>query len=97
MATVKFKVTSFVDPRATNSSLEIGNVYEGDYHVSNNSVQWTDPQNDQEWTFWVGDTCELVGSLEDIVKDVYQKVRETMKNVSVVTTEIDHQYCLSQK
>jgi hypothetical protein len=89
---VKFKVTSFADRRATNSSLEIGNIYEGSYRTKNNSIWWKDPKNDEEWVFWVGDTCELVDNLEDILKDVYKQARESMEDVGFVTTEIDPQY-----
>ena len=89
MAQVKFKVTDFADQRAANSSLEIGNIYEGDYRVSNNSIWWRDPQNEQEWIFWVGDTCELVDSQEQIVKELYQLARKQLENVGIVTTSIE--------
>jgi hypothetical protein len=87
---VKFKVTKLADSRATNSSLEIGNSYEGNYFMNNNSIQWTDPKNAQEWSFWVGDTCELVlVDNQELIKKIHQEARERMKNIDVVTTSIE--------
>lgn len=85
---VKFKVTKLADSRATNSSLEIGNSYEGNYFINNNSIQWTDPKNTQEWTFWVGDTCELIDTQDSISKTVAY-LKEKMKGVGVVTTAVE--------
>lgn len=57
---VIFQVTSFSDLRKDKSSLVVGSRYEGTYRHSNRSVWWTDPQNGQNWVFWVNDTCQLV-------------------------------------
>lgn len=58
---VKFKVLQIIDKRNWNSSLEEGNVYFGKKDFNREDiVWWTDPQNGQEWVFYVGDTCEIL-------------------------------------
>lgn len=57
---VIFVITELADIRKQNSTLEIGKEYTGTFHEKNNSVWWTDPMNEQNWVFWVDDTCEIV-------------------------------------
>lgn len=56
---VAFQVTALYEARKTNSSLVVGNTYEGEYHASNQSILWEDPQNGEVWTFWIGDACAI--------------------------------------
>lgn len=58
VAKVKFKVLEIMDKRNWGSSLEIGKIYTG--ILVKNYVYWTDPMNEQEWVFFVGQTCEII-------------------------------------
>lgn len=57
---VIFVVTELVDIRKSESSLEVGKEYTGTLRETNNSVWWTDPMNNQDWVFWIDDTCKVV-------------------------------------
>ncbi|CEN52678.1 hypothetical protein [Capnocytophaga canis] len=58
---VKFKVTKILDTRKSKSTLELGKQYVGVQDIKRKEIiWWTDPANDQEWVFYVGETCELV-------------------------------------
>jgi len=55
---VRFKVIKIDDVRKYGSVLEIGVAYSG--ILSGKSVQWTDPGSDQDWSFYIGATCEII-------------------------------------
>lgn len=61
---VVFVVTELADIRKFNSSLELEKEYIGTFREENNTVWWTDPKNDEEWVFWVDDTCTIIKHLE---------------------------------
>ena len=56
---ITFKVTELIDSRKFGSSLEVGQILKGNMQLSNSCVSWED-SNGQQWSFWIGDTAELV-------------------------------------
>lgn len=72
---VNFTVTKIEDIRSSDSSIKINAIYEGIYDPLNNSVHFTDSNLD-DWSFWVGDTCELVpnSTIPKSILDIDKKV-----------------------
>lgn len=61
MTEVKFRVTEILDTRKYGSSLEIGSVLVGELDDKRKDViWWIDPNNQQQWVFYIGITCEIV-------------------------------------
>ncbi|SIT96834.1 hypothetical protein SAMN05660493_01529 [Epilithonimonas bovis DSM 19482] len=99
---VVFIVTEIADIRKTASSLEIGKEYVGMFIESNNSVSWTDPINEQDWVFWVGDTCEIVNNLKNytIDKDILNAKKNYNSHIKMwqyVTDDFVHITCKTEK
>lgn len=61
---VRFEVLKIEDIRKTNSTIEIGKTFLGSLY-SDNCVYFTDI-NDQEWCFYVDDTCRIVDNLKTV-------------------------------
>jgi hypothetical protein len=62
---VKFRVLEIVDSRKTGSTIEVGKVFKGLYNPKTNTVNFTDV-NEQDWIFYVNDTCEIVEEVEQV-------------------------------
>ncbi|PXW06476.1 hypothetical protein C8D70_1258 [Chryseobacterium sp. CBTAP 102] len=60
--TVLFEVLEIIDTRKTGSTIEVGKTYLGSLYP-NNWVYFTDV-NEQEWAFYVGDTCRIIQEVE---------------------------------
>ncbi len=56
---ITFKPTKLIDSRKFGSTLEKGQIFTGNMQLSNSCVSWED-SNGQQWSFWIGDTAELV-------------------------------------
>lgn len=54
----KFRVFKIEDVRKDGSVLVIGGEYIGS--LSGNQILWTDPGSDQDWSFYINDTCEII-------------------------------------
>lgn len=60
--TVLFEVLEIIDTRKTGSTIEVGKTYLGSLYP-NNWVYFTDV-NEQEWAFYVDDTCRIIKEVE---------------------------------
>lgn len=56
---VKFEVLKIIDARKSGSTIEIGKIYIGEYHIKSNWIYFSDI-NEQEWCFYVDDTCRIL-------------------------------------
>lgn len=63
--TVLFEVLEIVDSRKTGSTIEVGKTYLGSLYPDNR-VYFTDV-NEQEWCFYVDDTCRIVEEVEQTI------------------------------
>jgi hypothetical protein len=61
MKKVNFLITSFEDPRKSQSELELYKVFQGEITEDAKQVYYTD-NADTQWVFWVGDTCTVMDS-----------------------------------
>ncbi|MBA4848986.1 hypothetical protein [Emticicia sp. BO119] len=59
MSVTKFSVLKLDDARSHGSELELNGVYIGELDESKSLVYFTDKAED-EWFFYIGDSCELV-------------------------------------
>lgn len=62
--TVRFEVLEILDARKTGSTIEVGKTYLGTLYP-NNWVYFTDV-NEQEWAFYVDDTCRIIEEVEQV-------------------------------
>ena len=91
---VNFSVIKIEDVRKKGSSIEINKIYEGIYFPLNNSVSFTDSYNLDDWTFWVGDTCELISNntFKKSIMDLHKKnieidnIDEAIKQAGIFKT-----------
>lgn len=91
---VNFSVIKIEDVRKIGSSIEINKIYEGIYFPLNNSVSFTDSSNSDNWSFWVGDTCELIpnNTFKKSIMDLHKKsieignIDEAIKQASTFKT-----------
>ncbi|WP_139423882.1 hypothetical protein [Chryseobacterium mulctrae] len=56
---VSFEVLKVEDTRKTGSTVAVGRILTGLCYESSNTVFFSD-DNGQDWTFYVGDTCEIL-------------------------------------
>lgn len=63
--TIRFEVLEILDARKTGSTIEVGNAYLGSLYPDN-WVYFTDV-NEQEWSFYVDDTCRIIEEVEQII------------------------------
>lgn len=60
---VSFEVLKVEDTRKTGSIVALGRVLKGLFYESSNTVFFSD-ENGQDWTFYVGDTCNILDKKE---------------------------------
>lgn len=60
---VTFEVLKIEDTRKTGSTVAVGRVLKGLFYESSNTVFFSD-ENGQDWTFYVGDTCNILDKKE---------------------------------
>lgn len=65
LKTVRFKVLAIEDSRKTNSTLEVGSNYLGTLYAAD-CIYFMDI-NEQEWCFYVGDTCSIIEEVATVV------------------------------
>lgn len=58
-AEVRFKVTEIIDSRKEGSTIELDKIYTGQRDGNSNRIYFDDV-NGQQWTFWIGTSCELI-------------------------------------
>jgi len=56
---ITFTPTEIINNRKSGATLEVGQILKGNMQLSNSCVFWED-SNGQQWSFWIGDTAELV-------------------------------------
>lgn len=60
---VNFRVLKIEDTRKCNSILKVNATYKGILNKNTNAVYWEDSGSNQDWVFWVGDTCVIINEV----------------------------------